>query len=429
VLAYNRFAPRRARVNLTLKTTLVCLATAIVVGQWIVLQARPSPVTLSPPEGVIPETYFGMHIHRATTTTPWPEIPFGSWRLWDAAVNWLKLQPNRDEWKFETLDKSVELAERHRVVVLLTLGRTPQWASARPEEAAEPARGGAAPPENLADWRKYVRMVVTRYKGRIQAYEIWNEPNLRNFYSGSPEQMVVLAREAYSIIKEVDPAAAVLTPSATGPTGVPWLNRYFDLGGAEYADIVGYHFYIGAAPPEAMLERIEQVKRVMVNHNVRKALWNTETGCCFPAPKSFDSEQEKSAYVARAYVLNWAAGVRRFYWYAWDNQKLSIPLTKSDDSEVLPAALAYAEVQKWLVGAQMHSCASDARGTWTCQLTRDSGSREWILWNPDRKFSLDVPLDWGVHILRRLDGEQRELGLGARVDVDFQPVLLETGHR
>jgi hypothetical protein len=389
----------------------------------------PHYISLSPPSDPIPQAYFGLHIHRATTTTPWPSVPFGSWRLWDAAVNWLKLEPGRGAWQFATLDRCVELAEKHQVKVILTLGRTPQWASSRPDEAAgsrrNPAPGGAAPPKNLSDWQNYVRTVVTRYKGRIEAYEIWNEPNLLNYYSGSPEEMITLAREAYTIIKEVDPAALVVAPSAVGPTGAAWLDQYFKLGGASYADIIGYHFYMGAAEPELMLERIREVQRVMAKSNINKPLWDTENGCCFPVPKSFKSEREKSAYVARIAILDWAAGVRRLYWYSWDNQGLSIPFTESDDSRAQPAALAYAQIQKWLVSGRMRSCSQSDQGVWTCQLTRDSGYRAWIVWNPDGSVQFNVPEDWKVNLIRQLNGEGRSLDRHAKVDVDSSPVLFE----
>ena len=407
----------------------VPLAFIVVVGCWASLAGSPN-LALYPPSDPIPQTYFGMHIHRATTTTVWPSVPFGTWRLWDSAVNWLKLQPGRGVWEFGTLDRCLDLAQKHHVVVLLTLGRTPQWASARPDEAAgslrNPSPGGAAPPRNLSDWQNYVRTLATRYKGRIEAYEIWNEPNLKNFYSGSPEEMIALAREAYSIIKQVDPASLVVSPSAVGPTGAAWLDRYFELGGAKYADVIGYHFYSGAAEPEAMLVRIHEVQGVMARHSVNKPLWDTENGCCFPVPKSFKSEREKSAYVARAYVLDWAAGVRRFYWYAWDNQELSIPFTESDDAHARPAALAYAEVQRWIVGARMRSCVQDRQGTWISELSTPSGHRAWILWNPGSRVEFDLPKEWRVRSLRQLDQEKRNLDGAAKVDIDFSPVLLET---
>ena len=164
----------------------------------------------------VPESFFGMHIHRAVPTArypvpcAWPDVGFYGWRLWDSSVSWPALEPSSNQWVFATLDSCVALAEQEGAEVLLPLGLTPAWASSRPDEPSAYGPGNAAPPRDLEDWRNYVRTVATRYKGRIKAYEIWNEPNLENFYSGTPEVMVNLAREAYSVLKEVDPSIVVV---------------------------------------------------------------------------------------------------------------------------------------------------------------------------------------------------------------------------
>jgi hypothetical protein len=53
----------------------------------------------------------------------------------------------------------------------------------------------------LADWKEYVRMVATRYKGVIHHYEIWNEPNVRTDFSGSVAVMLQLSQAAYDVLK------------------------------------------------------------------------------------------------------------------------------------------------------------------------------------------------------------------------------------
>ena len=50
---------------------------------------------LRPPASPIPKTYFGLHIHRAATTTPWPTVPFGSLRLWDTYTTRADLEPQK----------------------------------------------------------------------------------------------------------------------------------------------------------------------------------------------------------------------------------------------------------------------------------------------------------------------------------------------
>src|ERR1700733_13097967 len=122
-------------VHRTLVSGLLWLAAA---GTWAASSMGGSD--LVPPSQPIPPSFFGMHIHHMVTPnrtiplTPWPSINVPEWRLWDAGVTWPDLEPSRGQWRFGTLDKSVEMAEQHHTEVMLTLGFTPAWASARPQE-------------------------------------------------------------------------------------------------------------------------------------------------------------------------------------------------------------------------------------------------------------------------------------------------------
>src|SRR5262249_16229502 len=191
---------------------------------------------LQAPKATIPASYFGMHIHHLAypRPTPWPTPPVPQWRLWDASVTWADLQPAKGQWRFEKLDGYVTLAEQHGTELLLTSGGSPTWASAKPQLKSSYSSRFTAEPANIEDWREYVRTVVSRYKGRIQAYEIWNEPNLADFWSGSIDQMLTLTREASQIIHNVDPKALVVSPSATAAYGIPSLAGFFENSRAQY---------------------------------------------------------------------------------------------------------------------------------------------------------------------------------------------------
>jgi hypothetical protein len=391
---------------------------------------------LTPPDSVIPPDLFGMHIHSAATVSPWPTVPFKTWRLWDAYVAWPWLEPEKGKWNFKDLDKLVDLASNHGVEVLLPLGLSPAWASARPTEKSAYSPGNAAEPGDIEDWRDYVRKVGTRYKGRIHCYEIWNEPNLKEFYSGPVSEMVTLTRETYHILKDIDPTVIVVSPSATGGSGGPtWLDEFLAKGGGGYVDVVGYHFYVSPGSPEAMVSGIKKVKSVMESHKIVKPLWNTETGWLIansqsvvkPEGSGFKSkvlsDDEAEAYIARSYILNWAMGVERLYWYAWDNHIMG--LTEPDDRTVKPPALAYSAIQKWLVGARMISCGSDSDNIWTCKIVKGGGYAAWLMWSPDKTVKMYVTEDWGVQTIRDLKGGICAMDRATKVEVDPLPVLLE----
>jgi hypothetical protein len=394
---------------------------------WIILSLSlclwPNPVSpfdLPGPKTAIPALYFGMHIHHLTrpTPTPWPTVPIPAWRLWDADVTWPDLEPIKGQWQFDRLDTYVSAAEQHGTNVLLPLAMSPGWAAARGQVNAEP--------KDLEDWRTYVRTVVTRYKGRIQAYEIWNEPNLRDFWTGRTDQIVVLTKEAYQIIRSVDPKAVLVSPSATAAYGVPWLAEFLKQGGGQYVDVIGFHFYVDphTLSPEDMLPVIRHVQQVLSENGAEnKPLWNTETGWLRPA--KFDSDELAAAFLARAFLVSWVSGVQRFYWYAWDNQYTTIITYNESTRSVTPAGYAFGVIQQWLIGATMDSCAATPDHTWTCQLNR-SGKNEWIVWNPDGKRLFTVPHAWHVRDTTILLHDSRPL-TGSNLEIGPVPTLL-TGH-
>src|SRR5208282_6478946 len=108
---------------------------------------------LQTPTATIPAIYFGLHIHHLDNPipTPWPNMPVPAWRLWDAGVNWPDLEPNKGQWQFERLDRYVALAQQHGTSILLPLGGSPTWASARPRLASNYQPGFTAEPANLDD--------------------------------------------------------------------------------------------------------------------------------------------------------------------------------------------------------------------------------------------------------------------------------------
>src|SRR4028118_353033 len=151
-------------------------------------------VKLKTPTSVIPASLFNLNVINLEYGAAWPTIPFKGWR--NAYADWSIVEPNKGEWHFEYLDSDIALAQQHRVEMMLILKYTATWASARPTEPGccyplpWTSKGNTAEPRNIEDWRNYIRTVATRYKGRVHYYELWNEPNVPRFYSGTVEQMV-----------------------------------------------------------------------------------------------------------------------------------------------------------------------------------------------------------------------------------------------
>ena len=138
----------------------------------------------------------------------------------------------------------------------------------------------------------------------------------------------------------------------------------------------------------------------------------------------FFPPEQQAGYVARSYLLNWAAGVDRFYWYAWDSHKGSqIEVVKPDNATPSVAGRAYVTVQAWMAGAVMKRCSTPDNHTWICEMDR-SGSPKYIVWNTDGDRPFNLSKDWHVTQFTRLNGTINKIA-GNSVQIGIQPLLVE----
>lgn len=413
------------------RVRVICCLAAVLAICAFVGRAVLAATVLHPPATPIPESMFGLHVHRASDAD-WPSIPFHEWRLWDSGVTWLNLEPKKGEWDFKELDKDVAMASQHNIQLLLTLGMTPAWAAIHPADGPPSRAGSVSMPKDINDWRNYVRTIATRYKGKINTYEIWNEPNGYDFFRGTPEDLVALAKEAYSILHEVDPAVTVVSPSPSG-SGLPFLDKYLAAGGGKYADIIGFHFYVTPKGPEAMVDVIAQVRETMSKHGLSgKKLWNTETGYFIQSrvtevkpsgPFVVLTSDEARAYVARAYILAWASGAERFYWYDWDTNTMGLG-EDSGKARKSPAD-GYQRAEEWLVGAVMTSCSADASDTWDCEIKRSNDYGGHLVWNTHGNRTFPIPAAWNSRWEASLSKPGRNIAGAKETQIGGEPILLE----
>jgi len=306
-----------------------------------------------------------------------PTLVFGSVR--PAGVSWGSLEPSKGEYDWRDLDSWVSQAQARSVQFDYLFLNTPVWASTRPNERCIGGRLGCAAPPKLDDWEEFVRALVTRYKGRIASFEMWNEPNVSGFWSGTPQQMVELAAHAYPIIKSIDPAAIVIAP-AVSSTGWPlahdlWLDEYLSAGGGKFADVIAWHGYSGrndrpALPVEDLLGQIQSLRSVLARHQLSSLpIWDTEGG--WGKDAQLPDEEEQASFLVKWYLIQFTSGVGRIYWYQWDNPvwgTLWRPRTG-----LTPAGIAAEQVVGWLTNVTaVRTCRlTPASALWTCDLLKN----------------------------------------------------------
>lgn len=181
----------------------------------------------------------------------------------DAGLRWVKQEiPWREieghakgVWQWDTSDRMINQIEAHGLKVIARLGSQPAWA------APDTALPDIAPPDDLQDFYDYVFAVASRYKGRIQAYQIWNEPNLAREWGNRPPNPVEYAdllKVGYQAVKAADPQAIVVSAGLAPTTrhddqampDVYFVQGMYDAGAAAWFDALGVHAAGFKSPPE-----------------------------------------------------------------------------------------------------------------------------------------------------------------------------------
>ena len=386
----------------------------------------------------VPAAFFGLIIHRADSGTPWPAVDFGSWMLWDSYLKWSDLEPTEGDWRLDRFDKQVQLGTTHGVELVYTLGQTPAWASTQPTQRFAYGAGTGAMPRDVTQFGRYVGKIAARYKGRIAAYQVWNEPKLGVpgscggvvFFCGSPDDLAQLTKVAREQLQRYDPDALLLTPAFTGGKGgIAMLDRYLATGAGRWVDAVGFHFY--ESRPEDMLITLNLLRDLLARHGLgHLPIWNTEVGYLVQAGDSsvvpehdagvFSkvwSAQQAGALLARVLLLQAAGGVDRVHWYAWDNKRMG--LMQPGNGQPNAAGVAFGVVRRWLVGATVR-CAAERADLWTCQLAR-GGRQASVTWRTDGG---SLPPWTRAGQVEALNGERLNVGAGEAVAQPVQGPLL-----
>jgi len=229
-------------------------------------------------------------------------------------------EPYRSAWA--KYDNIVELAEKYGLSIIARLSNPPAWSRAAGDDM-----GAYAPPDDYTDFGDFVHAVVSRYKGRVKYYQIWNEPNIYPEWGEQPvdpEAYTELLKIGYTRAKETDPDCVIISGALAstielGPRNLNdfiFLQRMYDAGARDYFDILamqGYGLWSGPydrrmRPRVINFSRPRYIRDIMVkNGDETKSIWISEMNwnavpADFPIkPYGYVTEEQQARYVVEAY--------------------------------------------------------------------------------------------------------------------------------
>jgi hypothetical protein len=326
-----------------------------------------------------------------------PFIPWDRWwwtRIFDAGVNFIRIgqyenssdytswewvERKRGEYSVvPELDDYVNSLVENGVHIEIQLlygnplytspaGSAPQAVTPEPGSFHNPDRSLYSvfwPPktdEQIQAFTKYVAWMVDHFRGRVEYYEIWNEPNIEYWNpTANPEEYGRLFKAAAAAIHRTDPKAKAVFGGLSGAES-EFAKRALDACDcAADIDVFAYHNYPGyghnlnpeAVHADADTNPSSKPMRDMVRsyRGMRSDLvfWDDEFNDGIPSWKGSD-ESVQAKYIPRGLIIDRATGVRTFVWLivgATDGNELDDfgmlhgLLFKPDDFTARPAFLA-----------------------------------------------------------------------------------------
>lgn len=215
-------------------------------------------------------------------------------RPWlDTENTWTTIEPQEGKWDTRALDSAVRRMEKFGQEYEFVLYGVPTWVSEK--------WGRRLPLQHLPEWNRYVEKVVTQYKGKIKHFEIWNEPDSKQFEiqvnDGDADAGLdgaqwysKLAEATAKTIRKANPDAVVDGISHAGIRD--WMERFSKLDGKKSLDVVTLHSYHA---PNRFLNEFKERLEVLNADQFDFDCWINEFGiAAFDFNPEFNSKYNTS---------------------------------------------------------------------------------------------------------------------------------------
>lgn len=191
------------------------------------------------------------------------------------AFSWNGIEPERGKFQFAFWDMLVSEASKSGIELIPYIAYTPEWAARDKKEFWK------QPPTDPRLFANLMTELATHFRGRVHSWELWNEPDLTEYWQGTSDEFAILVKTGAEAVRAADPSAKiVLGGMSLGPGKFfQTLVEKHHIG--RYVDVIAMHAY-----PESWHEdRAEKVfheevpeMEKLIDSDSGRPLWLNEMG-------------------------------------------------------------------------------------------------------------------------------------------------------
>ncbi len=233
-------------------------------------------------------------------------------------TGWAKCEKEKGKYDFQWLDDIIDNLSKRGLIPWFNVGfGNPLYM----DNISNPTAVGCVPilygDAAMTAWKRYVRALAQHFCGRVQHFEIWNEPDCDQFwYPGerNAQQYALLVHETGNVIREVIPQAKI--GACISRFNFEYAQKLISALKPEDIDFFAYHAY-SLSPENNYRESISHLKRLLKRYGFEDvSLWQGESG--FPSwfpdnhwlkPVKQGSERQQAVWQLRRYFIEAHEGI------------------------------------------------------------------------------------------------------------------------
>jgi len=235
---------------------------------------------------------------------------------WHSTDNSPSVEPAQGSWAYEWITPAIRARKDAGLQPVGLLGFSPLWAD--PSATYNPKMAfwyGSTytMPARSIWWEEYVFRTVSKYKGTIDTWVVWDRPDSEAF-KASPElfaeQMLEVARDA---AREANPDAKLVSGGVSRENIETYLQAIAEVGAHRYLDGIGVYPTLAALSPEdGYLDVIlTRAQRIREREQIKPELWVMNLGWATGDDQFRVTEREQAIYVPRAFVITKSTGINQ----------------------------------------------------------------------------------------------------------------------
>jgi len=342
---------------------------------------------------------------------------------------WSRIERTQGEFNFSWYDNFINTAKENNKKVIAVMAYSTSWTGDKDRHISK---------DNISHFLNFLETTVNRYKGLVDAWQIWNEPN-HVFWKGTDKEFFELSKLSAQRIRETDPDAYII---GGGILRTPkcFIKGMQKAGALENLDAISIHPY--ALNPFWSMRHYESFINLMADINFTGEVWITEIG--FPTGGLYPtrvSMQNLPSYVVKTIVGSAVRGARTLSWYQFsdsyneggypdkNNSEDYFGLTYSNRTKK-NGAWAYELCARYLPGSQylkeLPIREKIPSGIVSFYFVNSkTGNNTLIIWNDinaRRNIKLTVETNFTIHNIAT--GENSILQDGAVIEISSTPVFI-----